>query len=91
MPHKNYTRKNIDPLSTINWATKSSKNVDVFVFMGTHDMNINNLVKSKKYYEKYSGKRVKYVLLILITRNLFIERRTFQSFFFLTVKLNYII
>lgn len=48
------------------------------MFLGTHNMNMNNLIKSKRYYEKYLGKKVKYVFFILKIRNLHIEWKIFQ-------------
>lgn len=53
--------QSIRPLNTIYWAKKQGKIVDVFLFLGTAEMNLRDIRKTKADYEAYSNSKIKYV------------------------------
>jgi len=55
--------RGIRPLNTINWAIKQEKIVDVFLFLGTAEMNLRSIRKTKANYEAYSNSKIKYVFI----------------------------
>jgi len=57
--------RGIRPLNTINWAKQQEKIVDVFLFLGTTEMNLRGIRKTKANYEAYSNTKIKYVLAVL--------------------------
>jgi len=59
-------RKNLEgnrPLDTINWARKNEKKVDVFLFLGTPEMDLKDIRKTKANYEAFSNSKIKYVFI----------------------------
>ncbi|XP_025198859.1 uncharacterized protein LOC112597136 [Melanaphis sacchari] len=61
--HKETTQvQNIKPLSTLDWSMSCNQMYDVFLFMGTNNMDLKNIKKAKKEYEAYfSNTKIKYV------------------------------
>lgn len=55
--------RGIRPLSTVNWAKNYEKNIDVFLFLGTAEMNLRGIRKAKANYEAFSNSKIKYVFI----------------------------
>ncbi|VVC28670.1 Hypothetical protein CINCED_3A009897 [Cinara cedri] len=56
---------NMDHLSSINWARQNKQNYDLFVLLGTNQMNLRNIKKAIKKYQKFSQKTVKVIVCCL--------------------------
>ncbi|XP_026819290.1 uncharacterized protein LOC113557950 [Rhopalosiphum maidis] len=64
---KNNARvRNIKPLSTLHWSKDRNQMYDVFLFMGTHKMDLKSIRKVKANYEAYfSNSKIKIIVCCL--------------------------
>lgn len=51
--------RNVNPMSTIDWAIKYKIEYDIFIFLGITKMNLKNIKHIKKKYEHFLKRRAK--------------------------------